>query len=459
MRIPWSPILGIGIAALALAGCGGFGASEPDKGWPEPRPLGRELPAVRAPAGPAAFDAPPVVVTEPSGVLALRQALALALLQSPELSAFSFEVRAAEARIVAAAAIPNPNLSAELEDFGGRKERRGFADAQTTLGLSQLVELGGKRAKRIRVANLQRDLAGWDYETKRLDVLSDTAQAFVEVLAAQRRLALAERQVGLAQRVAGAVAARVQAGNESPVEELRTRVTLSTSRAELEHARKALEQARIGLSAHWGGGSPRFARAEGDFERIGDIPRLEPLLHLISENPDLARWNNEIELREARIEVERSKRMPDVTLSAGVRQYSRTSDNAFVASVGVPLPIFGLNPGGVEEARHNLSAARENRRGAEVRVLSGLNKAYEGLAGSAREVRILASQGVPNAQAAFDAVQQGYAAGKFGLLQVLTAQRDLIEAQSRYIEALAKYHKSQAELERLVGAPLSAIPR
>lgn len=459
MRNPWSPILGIGIAALALSGCGGLGAGEPDKGWPEPRPLGRELSAVRAPAGSAAFDVPPVVVTEPTGVLALRQALALALLQSPDLSAFSFEVRAAEARIVAAAAIPNPNVSAQLEDFGGRKERRSFADAQTTLGLSQLVELGGKRAKRIRVSNLQRDLAGWDYETKRLDVLSDTAQAFVEVLAAQRKVALAERNLQLAQRIAGAVAARVQAGTESPVEELRTSVALATSRTELESVRKSLAQARIALSAHWGGGAPRFASAEGDFEKIGNIPGLERLLQAMAENPDLARWNSEIELREARIEVERAKRVPDLTLNAGIRRYSATASNAFVAGVSIPLPIFGLNPGGVAEARHNLSIARENRRGAEVRVLASLNKAYEGLAGSAREVAILASQGVPNAQAAFDAVQQGYAAGKFGLLQVLAAQRDLIEAHGRYIEALAKYHKSAAEVERLVGAPLNGIPR
>ena len=452
-------MLGIGIAALALSGCGSLGAGEPDKGWPEPRPLGRELPAVRAPAGPAAYDAPPVVITEPAGALELRQALALALLQSPELSAFSYEMRAAEARIVAAAAIPNPTLETEVEDFGGRGVRHGFRDAQTTLGLSQLIELGGKRARRIRVANLQRDLAGWDYETKRLDVLSDTAQAFIDVLAAQRTLALAERQVGLAQRVAGAVGARVRAGTESPVEELRTSAVLATRRAELEDARKLLEQARVTLSANWGAGAPRFARAEGDFDKVGDIPALQALLDAIAQNPDLARWGSEIELRQARIDLERSRRIPDLTVNAGVRYYSATKDNAFVASVGLPLPIFGLNPGAVEEARYNLAIARENRRGAEVRVHSGLNKAYEGLAAGAREVAVLATEGVPKARAAFDAVQQGYAAGKFGLLEVLAAQRDLIEAQTRYINALAKYHKSAAEVERLVGAPLDAFPR
>ena len=459
MRYQWLPILGLGMAAFTLSGCGSNGADTTDKAWPEARPLWRDLPAVRAPAQPAAHEALPITVSEPSGVLELRQALALALLQNPELSAFSLEVRAAEARSVAAAAIPNPDLAIEVENFGGRLERRRFQSAETTLAISQLIELGGKRASRIRMANLQRDLAGWDYETKRLDVLSETAQAFVDVIAAQRKLALAERQLQLAQRVSGAVGARVRAGTESPVEERRTRVALATSRAEMESARRALEQARISLAAHWGGATPRFERAEGAFDRVGDIPALQRLLDATAENPDLARWSHEIGLREAGVEVERAKRIPDLTVTAGVRRYAETDDNAFVAGISLPIPIFGANPGAVAEARHNLSIARENRRGAEIRVRSELTKAYEGLAGGAREVEILASEGVPNAEAAIDAAQQAYSAGKFGLLQVLDAQRDLIESQARYIDALAEYHKSAAEVERLVGAPLNAIPR
>ena len=47
--------------------------------------------------------------------------------------------------------------------------------------------------------------------------------------------------------------------------------------------------------------------------------------------------------------------------------------------------------------------------------------------------------------------------GKFGYLEVLDAQRTLFEVRSRYLEALARYHKLVADLERLVGRDLLEI--
>ena len=92
-----------------------------------------------------------VVVTaeEPRGVLSLRDVLRLTLLRNPELNAFTFELRAAEARTLQAGVLPNPALSAELENIGGTgSTTKGARAAEATLQLSQLIELGGKRAKR-----------------------------------------------------------------------------------------------------------------------------------------------------------------------------------------------------------------------------------------------------------------------------------------------------------------------
>ena len=82
----------------------------------------------------------------PTGVIDLRDALAAALLGNPDLAAFSWEVRAREARTLQAGRFPNPELATEFEDFGGSGDRSGWQSAQSTLSLSQLIELGGKRA-------------------------------------------------------------------------------------------------------------------------------------------------------------------------------------------------------------------------------------------------------------------------------------------------------------------------
>ena len=470
MRYKWLPILTVGVVTLAVSGCGSStdvqrNTTLAEAGVPglDQRPPQTSAGSTRALTGlfqneSAVTNAEEISDGDPTGALTLRQALSLALLRNPQLSAFSREVRAAEARIIAAAAIPNPSAAIGVENFGGRNERRSFRAAETTLALSQLIELGGKRSGRIRVAGLQRDLARWDYETTRLDVLTRTVQAFVDVLAAQRRQLLAERQFELAKQVSESVGARVRAGSESPVEARRSDVALTTRRVELEGARRSLGRARISLAAFWAG-RPQFETVEGDFDRIADVPTLDTLLNAMAGNPDIARWTAEIGLREAAIELQRAREIPDFTVDAGVRRYSDTDNTAFIAGISVPIPVFGANPGGVAEARSNLAVALERRRAAAVAVSAQLTRAYESLTGAARTVELLADDGMPGARAAFEAAQQAYRAGRFGLLQVLDAQRALIEVEDRYIGALAEYHNSAAEVERLAGSPLNDLPQ
>src|SRR5438552_1868069 len=92
-----------------------------------------------------------------TGEVTLAQALALTLKQNPELAAFSWDVRSAEARILQARLWPNPELGTQSEDIG-------FSLSQTTLQLSQLIELGGKRSARLREATFGHELARLDYE-------------------------------------------------------------------------------------------------------------------------------------------------------------------------------------------------------------------------------------------------------------------------------------------------------
>lgn len=89
-----------------------------------------------------------VSVTEPDDVLILRQALALTLMYNPELKVFSLETRAAGARELQAGLWPNPEIEIEAENVGGTGELSGFDSAETTIQLSQLIELGNKSQKR-----------------------------------------------------------------------------------------------------------------------------------------------------------------------------------------------------------------------------------------------------------------------------------------------------------------------
>ena len=132
------------------------------------------------------------------GNLTQPRAIALALASNPELVISACELNAADGRVLQAGLLPNPELGIEVENFAGSGSRSSFDQAETTLQVSQLFELGGKRAKRIVMAGLDRNLRTWDLEAKRLDVITETRKAFVGVLAAQRRHVLASDLASLA---------------------------------------------------------------------------------------------------------------------------------------------------------------------------------------------------------------------------------------------------------------------
>ena len=173
------------VVAVLIAVLGGCMLPQQPVALPARRPLGMDIPAYVAAGDPSASRPSDTQVKEPSGALTLRDALALALVGNPELAASSWEIRAAEARALQASLPPNPELEAEAEEIFGTGGAKGVGSAEVSLVLSQLVEMGGKRARRVRVAALEGELAGWDYEARRRTVLTDTTKAFVEVLAAE----------------------------------------------------------------------------------------------------------------------------------------------------------------------------------------------------------------------------------------------------------------------------------
>jgi outer membrane protein, heavy metal efflux system len=279
----------------------------------------------------------------------------------------------------------------------------------------------------------------------------------VEVLSAQERLALNTDLVRLAERVIQTVAERVRAGKVAPVEETKARVALSTSRIALERAARELDAARKRLAATWGSSTPSFERVEGALERLAAIPSAAQLAQRIGQNPDIARWVVEMTQRQAAVALEDARGIPNVSAGGALRRLSETCDTALVFQLAIPLVLFDRNQGARLEARYRLAKAGEERRAAEVRVQTELAATYAALSAAFTEATRLRAEVLPGARSAFEAANEGYRQGKFGFLEVLDAQRTLFEARSQYIEALAAYHQTEAEIERLIGEPLEAV--
>ena len=420
---------------------------------PERQSLGQEFSTFQPSAKPMETTEAPGIA-EPTGVITLRKALALALMHNPELKTFSWDVRVSEARQLQASLWPNPELEVEVEEVGGPGQRSGFDAAETTIQLSQLIELGDKRGKRTKLASMEKELAGWDYEAKQLDVFTEVTKAFIEVLAAQQRLKLTKELLQLSEELVETVAKRVDAGKDSPLEKTRAAVTLSNIKIQHQQAVQNLEFVRKQLVSTWTGKEPVFESVAGQFDSLSPIPSINELTGLIEQNPDIARWSLEIDKGKASLDLEKAKAISDITLSGGLQRFNETDDNAIVFGISIPLPISDRNQAGKLRAAYELAKAREEQRAAHTRIQMKLVKAYQALLSAYTEATELDKNVLQGAESVFEASKTGYSRGKLDYLNVLDAQRTLFEAKARYIDALASYHTAKADVERLIGRPI-----
>ena len=381
---------------------------------------------------------------EPGGALTLRRALALALTRSPALAAVSYDVRAADARVLQARLFPNPESSMATEDIGGFNE-------ESTLQLGQLVELGGKRTARIGEAKAGRALAEFDYEEKKRAVFLETHDAFIRVLAAQRRVEVNEKVVALYEEVLPDIRRRIEAGRTSALEETRSNVAIASAQIVLEQARQDLQTARYRLAAQWGAKKPRFNVAVGNLDEAPPVASLSTLSARLPDHPRLARFTAEFAKREAILKGEQAKAVPNVTLGAGAKHYGDNNTTGLLLGLSVPLPLLNRNQGAIRAAREQLIKLSSERAAVEAGMNADLAEAYHAAQATLKVAELFRSTVLPQGEEALKATREGYNLGRFSYIDLIDAQRTLISARQQYVEALVALQQAIARVENLTG--------
>lgn len=397
----------------------------------------------------------PVAAQETSRTLALPQALQRALAANPRLTAAERDIGIAAGRRIQAGAIPNPELSAEVENVAGSGSYRGTRSAETTLQLSQLVELGGKRDARIAAGTAEFDSATWQRRAIRLEVLSETATAFVIALGAQHRVQILEHQVAALDRLTPLLQRRVEAGASSPAEVLRGQVAANLVRVELQKAKTSLATARRELAILMGDATPRFGALVGGFNQAGRPPAFATVLNAIDSNPQLMRWTAVRAQRDAELLSARLKSTPDVKVGVGWRHFRESRDNAATFGLSMSVPLWDQNQGDVLAARESLDKVQADRAINKAALISVAGRSYDVLNGALQEIDLLRTAVLPDARKAREAIEEGYAQGRFTLLELLDVQATITEATLREQEALQRFHTAVTTIEGLVGRPFA----
>lgn len=388
--------------------------------------------------------------TEPLGaqdrsVLSLEDALSRAgvaesaadTVTNPRLVGPRADTEAARALIDQARFRPNPEVSLEVENIAGSGAFSGFRATEYTLSVGQRLELGGKRGSRIRSAEAEARVTALQGDLSAAELAMSVRERYVGAIAAGARLELArdivERNRELA-RIAGVL---VELGREPPLRALRADAALAEALAALEAAQTGDFAARSALAALWGESTqPPVVQPA--------FPRIEPPAALMAANESLRLQiaRAEREAADAAIDRERSLAVPDPVISAGVRRFEESKDNAFLVGVTIPLPFANRNQGNIAAAQSRLRAATAREAIVRTDFELAITQTRSRYLAAETRAQTLAEASLPQAEEALRLVRIGYRNGKFPLIEVLAAA----EARDEIREALIQAREDRGQL-------------
>lgn len=383
--------------------------------------------------------------------ITLKEAVETALKNNPNLNIYEYEIESLKKQKLQAGLIPNPEADFEAEDFFGGKELSGVKGSQFTFSGSQLFELGGKRSSRLSVAEKEINSAQGNYELIKLDVIAQVKSAFFDLYQIHHQIILQQKFIQINEEILKTVSERVKAGRTSPAEESKVKVALINSRIELDRLQRQSLSASSTLSSLLGTIARQYEPISDLYENIVSLPNREYIIDSLEEIPLIKIIENERVLRTAKLELEKSQAVPDLTVSGGVRYLQELKTNSFVAGVSMPLPFFNRNQGNIQSAEVLLRQVDEIKKARILSVVSNINSSFNNLLSAYNNSIRLKEEIIPESEKAYEITKQGYLQGRFAFIDLLDAQRTLFDTEAQYLLELVDYYKSLIELENLTG--------
>ena len=378
----------------------------------------------------------------------LQKAIDIALKNNPELTAMALELDAAESRIKQAGLWPNPTFEAESENFSG--DYHSFSSAENTFSISQPFLLGGKIKYRKKITEKEKELLHLNYEKNKIDLILDVEEAVYDILLTQKNLEFAVEAQEIAKNLYDFNAKKVVRKDSSNHQLLSAEIELSQAEVEVMAAKKSLEIARKSLTTLWGVPERSLGKCEESLERKFDIPEYSKLKeYLLENNPEIKAINLQQERGDFLLKSAKAERIPDVEIGFGVRRFEEDDTHAFVAGFSIPLPLFNRNQGSIQEALVNQKKVEIDGNAIRNRLLFELNEAYRTFKTASHQVGVFKDSILPKTEKYFILTQKGYNEGSFEYLEVLEAERTLVETKKGYVESLKTLQSSVANLERL----------
>lgn len=375
-----------------------------------------------------------------------------ALQSNPSLQQAGSDIRAAEGMSRQAGLYPNPVLGAtgdqvapgQVGAYGGFVEQR--------------IVTGGKLAKSRRAAEQSGLEAKARADAEKYRVLNSVRRLFYRALGDQRLIDVRMSMVKLASESVLVSSELANVGLADKPDLLSAKVEASRVELSLAAARNARERTWRELAAVVNKPDLEPGPLSGDLEHFPKLEREDALARVLRESPQLeearaAAAKTSLLLRRAEVE-----KIPDVQVRGGVRynrelleglnglgRVGQVGVEGFF-DVGVEIPLFNRNQGGVAAAKADSERARLEVERASLEIRKRLARAFQEYQDAASAADRYQTQMIPAAQEAYDLYLKNYRAMSGAYAQVLMAQRTLFQLQEEYVNQLVMAWQASVEI-------------
>lgn len=386
--------------------------------------------------------------------LSLDEAIGLFLQQNLDLLIAKYGIEFSKGQEITARLFPNPVASMGLVSSPVQDRTLG-SGGQISHQIQQLFELAGKRGYRIEGAEFGTQSAEASFEDAVRQLSLAVKDAYFRIQLARRRLALAEENKDRFSRILEVNTIRLKKGFIAEVDLIRIRLQhidfqsqviqaiqeAESARSELRRLLRVSPAIELELTSNL-----EFRRLDPDIAKLGAIA--------LESRPDVRAKRLILSQRVADLKLAKAYRVPDVTIGAGYAiQGSRGPDNSnqMTFNLGLPLPLFNRNQGGIMQAEAAVQSAEADLGKTLNLVENQVDVAYRNLIQSRRLVEAYLGGVLDDARSTFAIVERSYERGGATLLDLLDAARTSRMIQQNFIEALFIYQRNAIQLESAVG--------
>jgi outer membrane protein TolC len=411
-------------------------------------------------AGPGWADPMPGGAAPLPPVLTLDAAVSWALENNPELAALRQQHGIAAAAVVIARTYPfNPLLEARVQGVSGPDSAGIDNRVNNEIKLFLELEVRGQGKHRRAEALAALSAADWEIATQELSLIVRVVRAFRAVLYQKERLQLLEETVRLDERVVEQAQRLLDAGKLRGADLLFARTEVEEAKGLLGPARTALVATEYELGRALGvvGAPPP---PEGKLEVAApDRPAAELTEDALRQRPDLHTRQAAVAKAEASLRLTIANRFGNPTVGAAY-QYDPARINLIGGQVNLPIPVFNLHRGEIQQREAEKARAILELRQAEILIQQEVQSAHDRLAAARAAADAYRSRALPELRAAVEDIEKLFAQGEPGVdvLRIIDLRRKLLRARENYLSAQWEISQAQVDLVAAVADPCLVLP-